>query len=105
MIDMLETGLVLNMRRNDGMGSTARREVFRSRGCLVFILIIRVTLAGEIFRTFMFMRWAELRNRDALTRKTCRYRRRTRNTHIDIDPKFHAYHTTKTHTASCCDRR
>lgn len=60
MVDMLETRLVWHVRRDNGMRSTSRREVFGGRGCLVVLLIICFTLTGEVFGALMFVRRAEI---------------------------------------------
>lgn len=107
MVDMLETRLVWHVRRDNGMRSTSRREVFGGRGCLVVLLIICFTLTGEVFGAFMFVGRAELDRRKAqsLSAGEDTTVDAGNNTHIDIGLESHACHTTKTRRVSCCDRR
>lgn len=61
MIDVLETGL-LEMRWNGGMALLCL-NLFGGRGRLILLVVI-LTLAGKIIRSFVFMGRSELESRE-----------------------------------------
>lgn len=101
MVDVLKAGL-LEMGRNN-WERLLGLYFLGSRSCLIFIIVV-VTLAGKVIRSFVFMRWAELKEKILAGRSTYDVRS-TNDLHIDSDREPRACHTRSTHRVSCCDRK
>lgn len=99
MTDVLETGL-MKMRWNGGMALLGL-HFFRGRGNLLLLVII-LTLAGEIIWSFVFMGRAELESRELAA---IRHQRRKFHPRIDNAQEPRAYRMRNTHRVSYCDRR
>ncbi len=67
MVDVLKAGL-LEMGRNN-WERLLGLYFLGSRSCLIFIIVV-VTLAGKVIRSFVFMRWAELKEKILAGRST-----------------------------------
>lgn len=99
MVDMLKPGMCRDVRRNHGSTLMGRVHFFWSGSRLILVIIV-VALPTEIFRSFMLMRRAKLRQRQhkGLLRDG-------QNIRIDIGPMSHSYHMMKIRRVSYCAQK